>query len=229
MLHSGVIRPSSSAFSTPVLLVEKSDDSWRFCIDYRALNERTVKDKFPIPMVEELLDELCGTGFFSKIDLRSDYHQVLMHVDDIAKMAFRMHQVLIEFLVMPFGLTNTHVTFQVLMNNVLRSFLHRFVLVFFDDILVYSWSWSEHLQHLRLIDTTLLEHQLFMKRAKCSFGRTDVSYLGHVISSTSVATDQNKVQVVLDWPVPATVHVVRTFLGLAGYYHHFIRDYDAIS
>jgi hypothetical protein len=193
------------------------------------LKEQTVKEKFPIPVVEELLDEHCGTSFFSKIDLRSGYHQVLMHVDDIAKMAFQMHQGLFEFLVMPFSLTNTSATFQALMNDVLQPFLCRFILVFVDDILIYSYSWSEHLWHLWLILTMLKEHQLFMKRAKCAFSCTKIFYLSHVISSAGVTMNQNKVQAVLDWPVPAMVHAVPTFLGLAGYYHCFIHDYSAIS
>jgi hypothetical protein len=193
------------------------------------LKEQTVKEKFPIPVVEELLDEHCGTSFFSKIDLRSGYHQVLMDVDDIAKMAFQMHQGLFEFLVMPFSLTNTSATFQALMNDVLQPFLCRFILVFVDDILIYSHSWSEHLWHLWLILTTLKEHQLFMKRAKCAFSCTKIFYLSHVISSAGVAMNQNKVQAVLDWLVPAMVHAVPTFLGLAGCYRCFIHDYSAIS
>jgi hypothetical protein len=212
MLARGIIRPSSSAFSMPVLLV-KEDSSWRFCMDYRTLNAHTVKDKFPIPVVEELLDELRGASFFSKLDLRSGYHQVLVHPADIDKTAFRMHEGLFEFLVMPFDLTNAPTTIQALMNAVLRSFLQRFVLVFFDNILINSTSWAKHLTHLRLVLATLQEHQLFVKRSKCAFGERSVAYLGHVISVGGISMDRQKVQAVMDWPVPRSVHAIRAFLG----------------
>jgi hypothetical protein len=158
MLHQRIIQPSSLSFSAPVLLIKKADGSWWFCVDYRVLNSRTVKDKYPILVVEELLDELRGIAFFTKIDLRSGYHQVRMHPEDVEKTVFHTHEGLFEFLVMPFGLTNMSVTFQALMNDVLHPFLHRFVLVFFDDILIYSPNWTEHLRHVRMVFTKLQEH-----------------------------------------------------------------------
>jgi hypothetical protein len=168
MLKSSAIRPSESPFSASVLPVKKHDHSWRLYIDYRGLNDKMIKDQFPIPVVEELLDELRGATFYTKVNLQSGYHQVLMHPADVEKTAFRTHQGLFQFLVMPFGLCNAPTTFQLIMNEVLQPFLHQFILVFFDDILIYNTSWFEHLRHICLIFEKVHEHHLFLKRSSVS-------------------------------------------------------------
>ena len=229
MLQQGTIRNSTSPFSAPVLLVKKQDGSWRFCVDCRALNAATVKDKFPIPVVEELLDELHGAKFFTKLDLRSGYHQVRVHPNDVAKTAFRTHNGHFEFLVMSFGLSNGPSTFQALMNLVLKQFLRRCVLVFFDDILVYSATWTEHLLRLRAVLDVLRAHKLHLKKSKCSFTATSVQYLGHVISHEGVSMDVSKVAAVQSWPQPRSACGLRGFLGLAGYYRRFIKDYGTLA
>lgn len=228
MLASGVIRPSNNPFSSPLLMVKKKDESWRPVIDYRHLNAITVKGKFPIRVIDELLDELGGAGWFTKLDLRSGYHHIRLAPGEEYKTAFQTHLGHYEFLVVSFGLTGGPNTFQFAMNHTLAPGNRKYVIVFFDDILVFSITFKEHLQHLRLVLSMLAKHQWKVKLSKCAFAQRQVGYLGHIISSAGVSTDPTKITAIDTWPTPANVKEVRGFLGLAGYYRKFICHYGII-
>src|SRR5512133_1000431 len=229
LLDKGYIRPSSSPWVAPVLLVEKKDGSLRMVVDYRALNEVTIKNKYPLPMINDLFDRLQGAKVFSKIDLRSGYHQLKIREQDIPKTAFTTRYGLYEYTVMSFGLTNAPAYFMNMMNKVFMEFLDKFVVVFIDYILVYSRNEEEHKQHLRLVLKKLKEHQLYAKFSKCDFWLSEVKFLGHIITAQGVAVDPSNVESVTKWTPPKTVSQIRSFLGLAGYYRRFIKNFSKIA
>ncbi|KAL0556632.1 hypothetical protein IC582_005146 [Cucumis melo] len=229
LLDKGFIRPSVSPWGAPVLFVKKKDGSMRLCIDYRELNKVTVKNRYPLPRINDLFDQLQGATVFSKIDLRSGYHQLRIKDEDVPKTAFRSRYGHYEFIVMSFGLTNALAVFMDLMNKVFREFLDTFVIVFIDDILIYSKTEAEHGEHLCMVLQTLRDNKLYAKFSKCEFWLKQVSFLGHVVSKAGVSVDPAKIEAVTGWTRPSTVSEVRSFLGLAGYYRRFVENFSRIA
>ncbi|GKB49849.1 putative reverse transcriptase domain-containing protein, partial [Tanacetum coccineum] len=215
---TGFIRPSSLPWEAGGMFIKKKDGSFRMCIYYRELNKLTIKNRYPLPRIDNLFDQLQGSQFFSKIDLRSRYHQLRVHEDNILKTAFRTRYGHFEFTVMPFGLTNAPAIFMDLMNSICRSYLNKFMIVFIDDILIYSKTQEEHVEHLRLVLELLKKEKLYAKFSKCEFWLREVQFLGHVINGNGIHVDPSKIEAVKNWKAPRTLTEVRSFLGLAGYY-----------
>jgi len=229
LLSKGLIRPSKSSYGAPVLLTKKKDGGWRFCVDYRALNAITVKNKYPLPRIDELFDRLQGAKYFSKIDLRCGYWQIKVWSDDVPKTAFRTRYGSFEWLVLPMGLTNAPATFMHLMNQIFRTYLDKFVIVFLDDVLIYSRTLADHRKHVRQVLDILRQHQLYCKESKCEFFRDHVEFLGHRVDREGMHMMEDKVRAIRDWPTPTAVEDIRSFLGMVGYYRKFIQGFSSLA
>ena len=226
LLVKGYVKESMSPRAVPVILVPKKDGSWRMCVDCRAINNITVKYRHPIPRLDDMLDELHGSCVFSKIDLKSGYHQIRMKEGDERKTAFKTKYGLYEWLVMQFGLINAPSTFMRLMNHVLRPFIGKFVVVYFDDILIYSKSLHDHVSHLNSVLDVLRKEKLYANLKKCTFCTDKLVFLGFVVSAKGIEVDEEKIKAIQEWPTPSSVGNVRSFHRLASFYRRFVKDFS---
>ena len=229
LVSKGFVRPSTSPWGAPVLFVKKNDGSLRLCIDYRELNKMTIQNQYPLPRIDDLFDQLQGAKVFLKIDPWSGYHQLKIRSEDVPKTAFRTRYGHYEFLVMPFGVTNAPAVFMDLMNRIFQPYLDQFVIVFIDDILIYSGGKEDHEENLRVVLQILRENQLYAKFSKCQFWLDSVAFLGYVISVEGVFIDPQKIEAIVNWKPPTNVTEIRSFLGLAGYYRKFVEGFSKLA
>ena len=227
-IHKGWIEPSSSPYGSPILFVKKKDGGLRMVIDYRALNKLTIKNRYPLPRIDDLFDQLAGSRVFSSLDLAQGYHQIQILEEDVPKTAFRVPFGHYQFKVLSFGLTNAPATFQGVMNRIFQQHLGKFVLVYLDDILVFSKTQEEHLEHLRKVFEILRENKLFAKLTKCRFAKSELEYLGHVVGKDGIKVDPRKIETVTTWARPNDVSQLRSFLGLSNYFRRFIQGYSTL-
>lgn len=229
LLQKGHIRPTSSPCRSPIVLVQKKDGTWRLCIDYKALNKTAVTNRYPIPWIDDLLDQLKGSKLFIKIDLNYGYHQVPIEPIDVWKTTFKSKEGIFEWLIMPFGLTNAPVTFMRLMDDVLRPFTNSFVVVYLDNILIFSRTWEENMQHIEQVLSTLRQHKLYANLEKCSFSMKRVQNLGYIVDEHGVHVYPAKIQFICDYPTPTTLIKLWSFLGLANFYRRFMLGFSHIA
>jgi hypothetical protein len=228
LLDKGLFMESLSPCVVPTVLSPKKDGGWRMCTDSRSINKITIRYRFPLPRMDDLMDCLSGASYFSKIDLKSGYHQIRMREGDEWKKTFKKNEGLFEWLVMPFGLKNARSTFMRLMNEVLKEFIGKFVIVFLDDILVFSKTEEEHLKHLTLVMRRLEQEKLLINLKKRSFLKIELIYLSFVISSNELKMDPKKVREIKEWSSPRSIFEVRSFHGLANFYRKFIINFSGI-
>jgi hypothetical protein len=229
LLDHGYVRESLSPYVVPVILVPNKNGTWCMCVDCRVINYITIRYHFPIPRLDDMLDELSGSIIFTKINLWSGYHQISMKLGDEWKIAFKTKFGVYEWLVMPFGLTNAPSTFMRLMNKILHPFIDKFVFVYFDDILIYNKSLNEHIEHLCAIFCALWEARLFANLEKCIFCTNRVAFLVYVVAPQRIEVDEAKIEAIKSWPIPATLTELQSFLGLAEFYRRFVRGFSTIS
>lgn len=224
LLDQGFVRPSISPWASPVLFASKKDGGLRFCVDYRALNKMTIKNGYPLPRIDGIFDQLSNAQYFSVIDLRSGYHQMRIAENDIPKTAFNTRYGHYEFTVVPFGLSNAPAAFMSLMDSIFKDYTDKFIIAYLDDILVYSDTWEEHLEHISMTLVILRKHKLYAKLSKCVFGAQEVEYLGHILKAGRVAMNPNKTQAIESWKIPTSKKELQSFLGLVNYYRRFIKN-----
>ena len=228
-LANGFIQRSSSPAAAPILFAKKKDGGLRLCVDYRALNKATVKNRYPLPLISEILDRVGGARVFTKLDLRGAYHLIRIKEGDEYKTAFRSRYGQFEYKVMPFGLTNAPATFQAYIDDCLRPYIDDFAVCYLDDILIYSTNEKEYDEHVRKVLERLQEFGLYCKAEKCQFGVLEVGYLGFVISSEGVGMETDRISTIEDWPPPKSVHDMQVLLGFTNFYRRFIRKYAKVT